>query len=307
MRQEAIMEFGELSRQDVTENLLFAKEMELHGQLLQIPTRGGVRDAMIYPSNREGVRPVIFEIYGGAFSQGYVANDDRLRTRMRDATDFHVIGLDYRKTPDYPYPCALEDIFDAICYFCDHADLYRIDLTRMAVWGHSAGGNLAAAVALLAKETGRFSLKAQLLDYPAVDCVTPSQIKTGGDAVEVWDVFPALYAPQELRRSKYVSPVCASLEELAGTAPAAVLICDRDVGRMESEKMVEKLLHAGVPVMARLFPGSSHGFVEHWFFREWYVERMSPDQRAELPENLEEMAEAGLAFMVDAAKFYLAK
>lgn len=305
MFSPAAKEYAEVSIQDVKENLEFAKTMTVHGEYIQIPTRGGLRDAIVYSAPGDAQAPVIFEIYGGAFSQGYVANDDALRQRMRDATGFHVIGLDYRKTPEYPYPCALEDVFDAICYFCDHAESYRIDTSRMGVWGHSAGGNLAAAVAIMAKDTGRFTLKAQLLDYPAVDCNTPSHIKTGGETVEVWDAFAELYAPAELRGSKYVSPACATPEELRGVAPAAVLVCEHDVGRRESEQMIEKLLHADVPVMAKLFPGSSHGFVEHWFFRQWYVERMPQAQKDSLPANLEEMAEEALDFMITATKLYL--
>lgn len=306
MLSRAAKEYADISIQDVKENLEFAKSMVVHGEYIQVPTRGGLRDAIVYPAPGNTPAPVIFEIYGGGFSAGYVANDDALRRRMRDATGFHVIGLDYRKTPDHPYPCALEDIFDAICYFHDHAPEFGIDTTRMGVWGHSAGGNLAAAVAIMAKDTGRFTLKAQLLDYPAVDCATPSHIKTGGETVEVWDGFAELYAPEGLRRHKYVSPVHATREELSGVAPAAVLVCDHDVGRMESEAMIQAFLQAGVPVLAKLFPGTAHGFLEHWFFRQWYIARMPQAQQDSLPINLEEMAEEGLAFMISAAKLYLA-
>lgn len=307
-RSEAAKEFGILSREKVDANIKFAEDMELHGKKIQVPCRSGMQEAIFYPAGGEKPAPAIFEIYGGCFSQGYVANNDRMRTRMWESTGYNVIGLDYRKSPDHPYPCGLEDVFDAICYFHDHADEYGIDRERMATWGHSAGGNFACVLALMAKETGRFSLKAQLLDYPYLDAYIEGVEKTTasiGLTAEVLDAMNDIYADKETRHGKYLSPVYATTEELKGVAPAAVVICGQDPLRMESETMVQHFLDAGVPVLARKFPTASHGFLEHWFFREWYMDTLSPEERAGIPDNIEELAEEGLVFVISAAKYFM--
>lgn len=299
--------FGDLSKQKVAENLAFTEHMELHGKKLQIPCRSGLRDAIFY-SGGDGVRPTIFEIYGGCFSQGYVANNDRMRTRMRDATGYHVIGLDYRKSPEHPYPCGLEDVFDAVCYFCDHAAEYGIDTDRLATWGHSAGGNFACVLALMARDTGRFRLRAQLLDYPYLDAYKPGIEKTTsstGLTAGLLDSMNEIYADRETRYGRYLSPIHATADELRGAAPAAIVICGNDPLHMEAEEMVQHFLQAGVPVLARKFPEASHGFLEHWFFREWYLNTLSAEERSIIPENIEQLAEDGLAFVISAARYYL--
>lgn len=308
MRSKAAKDFGILSQEKVAENLKFVENMELHGKKIKVPCRSGLQEAVIYPAPGQKTAPVIFEIYGGCFSQGYVANNDRMRTRMWEATGYHVIGLDYRKSPEYPYPCGLEDVFDAICYFHDHAEEYRIDTERMATWGHSAGGNFACVLALMAKETGRFSLKAQLLDYPYLDSYKEGIEKTTspiGLTADVLNAMNDIYADKETRFGKYLSPVHATTEELKDVAPAAVVICGPDPLHTEAEIMVQHFIDAGVPVMVRKFPTASHGFLEHWFFREWYMDTLSPEEKAGIPEDIEKLAEEGLKFVISAAKYYL--
>lgn len=308
MFSKAGQAFAELSEENVRQNLKFAENMELHGEKIQVPCRSGMRDAILYKSRGKNPAPVIFEIYGGCFSQGYVANDDRMRTRMRDATDYTVIGLDYRKSPEYPYPCGIEDVFDAICYFHDHAEEFEIDRNKMATWGHSAGANFACVMAMLAKETGKFSLKAQLLDYPYLDAYIDGKEKTTqniGLTAEVLDSMNEIYADKETRRQKYLSPVYATKEDLEGVCPASIVICGVDPLRMEAEKMLRNFLDAGIPVLAKKYPEASHGFLEHWFFKEWYMNALSPEERAGIPDNIEELAEDGLRFVISAAKYFL--
>ncbi len=305
---EAMRAYGEQSKQNVEKNIRFAAGMEQHGEKLSVPCRSGVREARFHASASHAPAPTIFEIYGGGFTEGFVANDDRLRTRMRDATGYNVIGLDYRKAPDYPYPCAVEDVFDAICYFVKNAAEYRVEPTRLAVWGHSAGANLACAMALKAKETGAFSLRAQLLDYPWVDLCEPGSAKTSsptGLTAERLDLMTSLYRRPEEAACRFVSPALAAPDELTGLAPAAVTLCGQDALRAEGARLVSRLIDAGVPVLVRTFPEASHGFLEHWFFREFYLDNMDPNERAGIPANLETLAEDGMAFQISAARYFL--
>ncbi len=300
--------FGKLSKEKVIQNSEYIRQLKLPGERIEVPSRGGKLQTILHRSSIEGPVPTIFEIYGGCFSQGNVANNTRLRVKMQEATHFNIIGLDYRKSPEFPYPCAVEDIYDAILYFYTKHQQYHIDRDRMAVWGHSAGGNLACVVALKAKQTGAFSLKAQLLDYPYLDAYTPGIKKTSsttGLTAEVLDAMNEIYATEEQRKELFVSPVLASTEDLKDLPATAIAICGIDPLKHEALSMVSKLVIAGVPVLAKLFPQASHGFLEHWFFREYYLESLSKEERAGIPENLESIAEEGLRFIISAASYLL--
>ncbi|MFT3984338.1 MAG: alpha/beta hydrolase [Lachnospiraceae bacterium] len=308
MFSKAGQEFADLSEEKVLLNSKFTEKRKLYGEKIKLSCRSGLRDAVIYKSKKRNPAPVIFEMYGGCFSQGCVDNDDRMRCRMHTVTDYTIIGLDYRKSPRYPYPCGIEDVFDAICYVHAHAEEFGIDTDKMAVWGHSAGGNFACVLALLAKETGKFSLKAQLLDYPYLDAYIDGKEKTTsktGLTAETLDCMNEIYADKETRHTRYLSPIYATQEELAGIAPAAIVICGVDPLGAEAEKMAGNLIRAGVPVLAKKFLGASHGFLEHWFFKEWYMDNLSPEERAGIPENIEELAEEGMQFLTSAAKYFL--
>lgn len=300
--------FGELSIAKSRENREFTRNMELHGQKIRIPVRSGELEAIVYPAMGDAAAPTIFEIYGGCFSQGYVDNNDRMRTRMHQATGYNVIGLDYRHSPEYAYPCGLEDAFDSICYFVDHADEYRIDTGRMATWGHSAGGNFACVLAMLGAETGKYRMKCMLLDYPYLDAWKPGIEKTTsatGLTADVLDAMNEIYAPQDLRKDAHISPVYADDATLAMLPPAAIVVCGVDPLNREAEIMAQRLLNVGVEVLAKKFTRASHGFLEHWFFREYYMDALSPEERAGIPEDIGEQAEEGLAFVIRAARTFL--
>lgn len=300
--------FGELSIAQSRENREFTRNMELHGQKIRIPVRSGELEAIVYPAMGDAAAPTIFEIYGGCFSQGYVDNNDRMRTRMHQATGYNVIGLDYRHSPEYAYPCGLEDAFDSICYFVDHADEYRIDTGRMATWGHSAGGNFACVLAMLGAETGKYRMKCMLLDYPYLDAWKPGIEKTTsatGLTADVLDAMNEIYAPQDMRKDAHISPVYADDATLAMLPPAAIVVCGVDPLNREAEIMAQRLLNVGVEVLAKKFTRASHGFLEHWFFREYYMDALSPEERAGIPEDIGEQAEEGLAFVIRAARTFL--
>lgn len=300
--------FGELSMVKSRENRRFTRDMELHGSKIIIPVRSGELEAVVYAAAGEDAAPTIFEIYGGCFSQGYVDNNDRMRTRMRQATGYNVIGLDYRHSPEFPYPAGLEDVFDSVCYFVEHAQEYRINTARMAVWGHSAGGNLACVLAMLGIETGKYKMRCMLLDYPYLDAWKPGIEKTNsrtGLTADVLDAMNEIYAPIEQRRDPHISPVYADDKVLADLPPAAVIVCGVDPLSLEAEIMIQRLLNVGVEVLAKKFTRASHGFLEHWFFREYYMDALSSEERAGLPDDIGEQAEEGISFVINAAKHFL--
>ena len=97
----------------------------------------------------------------------------------------------------------------------------------------------------------------------------------------------------------------ASDATIAALPSAAIVICGVDPLNTEAEVMTRRLIDAGVEVLVKKFPRASHGFLEHWFFKEYYMDALSPEERAGLPENIGDQAEEGLAFVIGAAKHFL--
>ncbi len=136
-----------------------------NSQRLMIPGRSGEIEVFFHPGMNPK-SPVVFELHGGGFAFGDASQSDALCEHLRRDLEIALVSVNYRRSPRYPFPAALEDVYDAILYFYSHAFVYGIDPDRMAVFGHSAGGNLTAAVSILARRTGEFPLCAQLMTYP---------------------------------------------------------------------------------------------------------------------------------------------
>jgi acetyl esterase len=175
-----------------------------------------------------------------------------------------VISVDYRMGPEHPFPTAVEDAFAAARWVADNADLLRIDPDRLAVCGDSAGGNLAAVVALMARDSGAFAVSAQVLVYPVVDCVdrAPSYARygTGYGLLEADTVawFMDRYLPEpEMREDWRASPIRAAV---AGLPPTLVLTAECDVLHDEGVAYCDMLAAAGVAAQHVEFSGMIHGF-----------------------------------------------
>jgi len=161
----------------------------------------------------------------------------------------------------------IEEAYAATRYVADHAREFNVDASRIAVAGDSVGGNMAAAVTLLAKERGGPALRAQVLFYPVTDANfddgSYNEFANGPwltrDAMKwFWDA----YAPNAADRAKVTaSPLRASIDELKGLPPALVITDENDVLRDEGEAYARKLTEAGVPVTSVRYNGTIHDFV----------------------------------------------
>ena len=173
------------------------------GQLLTIPLDGRELTVLFHKASSTESRPVVFEFHGGGFMMGNAEKDDSLCRKISRTLDCHVIGVNYRLAPEHPYPAAVDDAYDVIRYFKDHADEYRINLEKMAVFGYSAGATLATVTAMRAKASGDFSLCAQVLHYPYLDAVRLPEEKEHYDCdmdVDVMRAFTLLYSKENERK-----------------------------------------------------------------------------------------------------------
>jgi acetyl esterase len=176
-----------------------------------------------------------------------------------------VIAVDYRLAPEHKFPAAVDDAWAATRWIVAHADELAIDATRLAVGGDSAGGNLAAVVALLARDAGAPRIALQILTYPVTDLASES--RSYADLAEGYMLtrdsmrwFRAQYLAKEADAADWrVSPLRAP--SLTGLPPALVITAGYDPLRDEGEAYARRLREAGVSVDAVCFGGMIHGFV----------------------------------------------
>ncbi|MBO0849769.1 MAG: alpha/beta hydrolase [Pseudonocardia sp.] len=231
------------------------------GPLGEIPVR-------VYTPTRSsasGPTPVVVYFHGGGWVIGDLGVVDNPCRRLAAATGAVVVSVDYRLAPEHRYPAAFDDCFAATSWAAEHAGELGGDPSLLAVAGDSAGGNLAAAVALAARDRGGPALVAQLLIYPVTDFnFSTDSYRDNAEgylltkASMQW--FWAHYlGAQELADDPYACPARAG--DLAGLPPAYVATCEYDPLRDEGEAYAQRLAEAGVKVTAKRFDGMLHGFL----------------------------------------------
>ena len=221
----------------------------------------------LYASSSEKNLPVVAFFHGGGWALGSVDGHDHMARRIAARTGALVVSVDYRLAPEYPFPAAHDDCWAATAWLSDHAAEWNGDPSRVAVCGDSAGGNLAAGVALRAGAEG-LPLALQALIYPCIDdrqSSYPSMRENGeGYFLSADDMtwFWNHYVPAEHRGDPRAVP--ARADNLTGLAPALVLTAEYDPLRDEGERYGERLVAADVPTTVTRYPGVIHGFVARW-------------------------------------------
>lgn len=238
---------------------------------------GGVRDYTVIAADghrialraylpagerRAAAQPAMLFAHGGGWCLGSLALYDRPCQALANATGRVILSVDYRLAPEYPFPQPLEDVYQALCWAAQQAPQLGIDAQRLVVGGDSAGGNLAAAVALLARDRGGPHIERQLLLYPALsrEMATESyrefaegHFLTRDAMVFCWQQYLAQ------RREPYGEPLHAAT--LRGLPPATILSCEYDPLRDEAEEYAQRLREAGVAVRCERLPGVVHACI----------------------------------------------
>jgi acetyl esterase len=216
----------------------------------------------VYQPSLAGGLPAVMFFHGGGFVLCGLDSHDRECRSLANQSGCVVIAVDYRLAPEHRYPAAAEDCYAATRYVAEHAREFGIDGGRIAVCGDSAGGNLAAVVALMARDRGGPSLRYQLLVYPLTDFTddSPSIREFNGVflSAAMMDWFADSYVPQADRRQPYASPLLAS--DLRGLPSAYVITAECDMVRDQGEAYARKLQAAGVAVEAKRYDGMIHPF-----------------------------------------------
>ena len=210
--------------------------------------------------------PVILYLHGGGFVSGDLDTHDPVCRMLSNHVPAVVVAVNYRLAPESPYPAATDDCWTVLCWLTAHASSIGGDARRVCVVGDSAGGNLAAVMALMARDKGVGPLSAQVLIYPMLDATLScaSLVEnafippfTLVDCVNSWQVYLAETVD---RREPSVSPLCAP--DLAGLPPALVITSEYDILSDEGESYASRLRAAGVRTEHEEFQGMIHGFFQ---------------------------------------------
>jgi acetyl esterase len=211
-----------------------------------------------------GSRPCVLEIHGGGFMTGSIEMMDGWCQIAAAHLDAVVVSVEYRLAPEHPFPAGLHDCYAALCWTAGNADALDIDPARIAIAGQSAGGGLAAATALLARDRGGPALCFQLLEIPELDDRLETPSMKAFDDTPLWNRPNAVWSWRHYLGADHtgaVSPYAAPSRatDLSRLPPAYVSTMEFDPLRDEGIDYALRLLQAGVSVELHSYPGTFHG------------------------------------------------
>ena len=258
-------------RADIADYLMYAGPMsdEVNTEHTYFTSPTADLHAVIYrPKNVKADAPALVYFHGGGWVFSWTLRYAPQMSNIAAETGFVVIGINYQKAPEHPFPTPFDDCYAGLLWVAKNAKRFGIDPTKIGVGGDSAGGNLAAAVALKAADTGDVKLAYQMLIYPCLD--TNFQSKSyldhetgfGLESVGMQWCWSA-YVPEAHMSNKYAIPARAT--NFKNVAPAIIALAEHDVLRDDGANYAIALEKAGVPVTLKEYPGTIHGFFGHGF------------------------------------------
>ena len=230
-----------------------------HGGEIPIRVYNPARGETDYP-------PVLLYIHGGGFLSGDLDTHDPLCRTLANRVPMVVVAAGYRLAPEHPFPAGLEDCADVLYWLSTEANAVGGDPYRLLVAGDSAGGNLAASLAVVARDELEIRLTAQVLIYPMLDATMsfPSMIENAFippftllDCVYAWQLYLGL---KTYRRHVQISPVLSS--DVPGLPRALILTAEYDILADEGKAYAERLKNSGVPIEHEHYSGMVHGFFQ---------------------------------------------
>jgi acetyl esterase len=228
---------------------------------------GDVRVRIVKPQHAPATLPVILYMHGGGWILGNAGTHDRLIRELADGVPAAVVFVEYTPSPEAHYPVAIEQGYATARWITRDGASKGLDASRIAVAGDSVGGNMTAALTLMAKQRGDVKFVFQAMWYPVTDAAQDTdsyrQFAEGpflrAKAMEwFWDAYTT---DEDARAQITASPNRATPDQLAGLPPAFLLVDEADVLRDEGEAYAAKLRAAGVPITTVRYDGIHHDFM----------------------------------------------
>jgi len=243
-------------------------KLDVDEKWITVPAEvGDVRVRIVKPVDATGILPTVLYMHGGGWVLGNAGTHDRLVRELAVGVGVAVVFVEYDRSPEAHYPVAIEQGYATARWIIENGSTEDLDATRLAVAGDSVGGNMTAALAILAKQRGDVHFVHQSMYYPVTDAAQDTDsyrefaegpFLTAKGMAWFWDC----YLPDESRRSEITaSPLKASTDELAGLPEAFLIVDENDVLRDEGEAYARKLLEAGVRTTSVRYNDIIHDFM----------------------------------------------
>ena len=241
--------------------------VDVEDRRIEGPSPGRPLRLRLYSSgDSSGSRPCLLWIHGGGYILGCPEMDEQLLCRKADELGCLVVAVDYRLAPEHPYPAALDDCDAALGWILDNAPALSVDTSTLVLGGASAGGGLAAALALRARDQRPGAITCQCLIYPMLDHRTGTAATESAKDYWLWGedhnrfAWKAYLGSNDLTHgvSPFASPAAA--KRLDGLPPTYLCIGDQDLFYEEDVDYARRLGESGVAVELEVAPGAPHGF-----------------------------------------------
>jgi len=278
---EEILEFRAGYNQDIDQNLAGLPSVEgvdIQEETLESFDGTMIKTRVYRPTGVVGTLPVLLWIHGGGYIVGRAAQDDAIVCNHVKTLNCIAVSVDYRLAPEFPFPTALEDCYSTLKWAVDNAAAQGIDASRIAVYGVSAGGGLAAGLTQIARDRGEIAIMFQMLAYPMLDDRNTIKIADPDNEPLLWTSVKNRAAwtaylghePGTNNTPPYAAPV--RTENLEGLPPAYIYVGELDHFLGEDVEYAHRLMQAGVPTELHVYKNSSHGF-------NFFAPNMSESQR----------------------------
>jgi len=228
---------------------------------------GDVKVRIVKPVGAKSALPTILYMHGGGWVLGNAGTHDRLVRELAVGVNAAVVFVEYNRAPEAHYPVAIEQGYATARWIVSKGASEGLDAQRLAVAGDSVGGNMATALAIMAKQRGDVRFVHQSMYYPVTDAAQDTTsykdfadgpFLTAKNMAWFWDS----YLPDRNKRLEITaSPLRASLEDLAGLPPAFIIVDENDVLRDEGEAYARRLIEAGVPTTIVRYDAILHDFM----------------------------------------------
>lgn len=243
-----------------------ATDPSVSREIIMIPGQSteSVRCLLYRPTQAEPLMPAYLHIHGGGYILGNPEMSDAMSSFLCSKLGITILSVDYRLAPEHPFPAPLDDCYSALAWLYNRAADLGIDTQRIAIGGESAGGGLAAALAILARDRGEYAICHQHLTYPMIDNLTGSEERPADPLTGefVWTSKSNQYAWKKyLGDAPAIAPqVPARLENFEGLPPMWLHTASMDLFRDENIDYAQRAIRAGVKVDLILLSGACHGW-----------------------------------------------
>ncbi len=270
----------------VREKIPKNKDITIEDIIIPGPDNGKVVPVRTYsPVSKSDNLPALLWFHGGGFILGTLDMEDPWCSAMAHETQCKVISVDYRLAPEHPFPAGVEDCYSALLWAASTSKELGIDKTRIGTGGVSAGGNMAAALTLMARDREGPELAFQFLIYPCLDdrhntpssySITNKRVWHRQMSIRAWEAYLGDKHKEEV--SCYAAP--ARAENLSGLPPAYVTAAELDLLRDEDIEYAVRLMRSGVNTELHVFPGVIHGY--EFYFHDTSISKKAREEYLEV-------------------------